>query len=389
MEPEAHADAVDTDVESILLDQVAERRSRQTSLFDRSPVPVLQLDMSAVAAISGDGDLDEALKGVRLTASNQAAATLLGFDPHQPVGLVAPSDLGIGGAWSALIDMVMSASARVEVEFTGERPDGSQFEALILAAVPTPFDIPDYSRMVLSMTDISQHKAEERRMHDLVTSKNRLLASVTNDLRSPLAEVIDFARLLEGPIDDAGKRRDLAAAIATGAMRVASIVEDLLVISRCELGDLSVAAVPVDLAAQVAQVLEVGGAAMSEVTTPGRNVERRVGVGDPARVRQIIRNLVTDALVHGGGNIAVTIHRRDTTLHLTIAADAPQLPDDLLDRVFGSFEELLTGPIGPDSRFMALSVARRLAVAMGGELRYSHESGRTEFDVSLPAVRPD
>jgi two-component system OmpR family sensor kinase len=269
----------------------------------------------------------------------------------------------------------------------GACPGRGSFEALVLATVPTPFDIPDYTRVVVSMTDISEHKAEERRMSDLVTSKTQLLASVTDDIHSPLAEVIDFAHLLQGAIDDPAERRGLAMAIAGGAARVAGIVEDLLVISHCELGDLSVAQVPVNLSAQVAQVLEVGGAAMSGVATPGRNVEPRVCIGDPARVRQIIRNLLTDVIAHGGENIAVTIHRRGSTLHLTVSADSTPLPDALLARVFCSFDELVAEPIGPDSRFMGLSVARRLSILLKGELSYRHESGRAEFDVSLPAAR--
>ncbi len=374
--------------ESILRSQVAQRRSRQTSLVDQSPVPILQLDMSSIAAMRDQGtDADHS--EVRLGATNQAAAIMLGFDHRQPLGSIDVTTLGIAAdAWEDLIAMVGSGETSAEAEFTGSRPDGTPFDALALATVPVPFGIPDYSRVVVSMTDITEHKASERRMHDLVTSKNRLLASVTDDLRSPLAEVIDFAHLLEGTIDDPAERRGLAAAIAGGAARVASIVEDLLVISHCELGDLSVAQVPVNLSAQVAQVLEVGGAAMSSVATPGRNVEPRVCIGDPARVRQIVRNLVTDVIGSGGENVAVTIHRRGSTLHLAVSADSPPLPDELIERVFCTFEELVAGPIGPDSRFMSLSVARRLAMALDGDLSYRHEAGRTDFDVSLPAAHP-
>jgi signal transduction histidine kinase len=389
--------ATDPDTfESILSSQVAQRRSRQTSLFDQSPVPILQLDMSSISGFEAQGsgvtdsgvtDSGVAHSGVRLSATNQAAATLLGFDHRQPLASIDVMALPIADeAWAELVEMVRSRSTSAEVEFTGARPGGAPFEALILATVPDPFDIPDYTRVVMSMTDITGHKAEERRMHDLVTSKNQLLASVTDDLRSPLAEVIDFAQLLQGAIDDPAERRGLAAAIAGGAARVASIVEDLLVISHCELGDLSVARVPVNLSAQVAQVLEVGGEAMSGVATPGRNVEPRVCIGDPARVRQIIRNLVSDVIIHGGEHAAVTIHRRGSTLHMTISADSTPMPDDLFERVFCAFEELVAGPIGPDSRFMALSVARRLAIAMGGDLSYRHEAGQSDFEVTLPAA---
>lgn len=260
------------------------------------------------------------------------------------------------------------------------------YEALLLAAVPEPFGIPDYSRVVVSMTDITAHKAEERRMHDIVTSKNQLLAAVTTELRSPLAEVIDFAHLLEGPVEDAKRRRDLAVAIANGATRVAGIVEDLLVVSRSELGDLVLAEVSVNVSAQIAQVLEVGGPSMAGVSTPGRNVEPRVCIGDPARVRHIIRNLVFDAVDHHGGDTSITVHRRASTIYLTVSTAGPGLPEELAARVFGPSREVLGAPVDPDARFMGLSVARELAIAMAGELTYRYDDGVRIFEVALRAA---
>jgi signal transduction histidine kinase len=356
-------------------------------LVEQSPIPIMQVDLSAVELRPPECDRVKDLVGV--TATNRAAVRLFGIDDAQDGQPLDIDSIGVSSeAWGALIDMVRAKSTAVEVEFEGRRPDGEPYEAILLAAVPVPFGIPDYTRVVVSMTDITDHKAEERRMQQLVASRNRLLASVTSELRSPLAEVIDFARLLEEPADDPDRRRNLAHAIADGAGRVASIVEDLLVVSRSELGDLVVAEVPVNLSAQVAQVLEVGGEAMSGVSTPGRNVEPRICVGDPARVRQVIRNLVVDSIEHQGSDVSITVHRRASTMRLTVSSSGAALPDDLEERVFGHESERMTAPMDPDTRLLGLSVARRLVVAMGGDIRYRHESGRTEFEVPLPAARP-
>lgn len=381
-------------VEAVLRREVVRRRSSQTNLFEQSPIAILQLDMSALETprvISGatNGSLVGLLTRIRITAANEAATTLLGIPPRpadEPldVGHIGVSDV----AWTALTEMVMTRETSSEIEFVGTLPDGGTFEALLLATVPEPFEIPDYSRVVVAMTDITAHKAEERRMHDLITAKNRLVASVTTELRSPLAKVVDFARLLEEPVDDAERRRGLAVAIAGGATRVAGIVEDLLVVSRSELGDLPVAEVPVDLSAQVAQVLEVGGSSMAEVSTPGRNVERRVCLGDPARIRQIIRNLITDAVDHGGRDTTITIHRRSSTVFLTVSWVGQPLDTDLRRRVFGPSTGELGTTVDPDARFMGLSVARQLAIRMGGELSYDHEAGVGKFEVTLCSAPP-
>ena len=372
-------------VENLLQRQVDERRLSQTMLVEQSPIPIMQVDLSAVEIRPSDHRSREL---VDITAANRAAAGLLGLDDGRDTNLF--DSIGLSAeAWDALTDMVRTKATAMEIEFEGRRSDGEPYEAILLAAVPVPFGIPDYTRVVVSMTDITDHKAEERRMHELVASRSRLLASVTTELRSPLAEVIDFARLLEEPTDDPTRRRNLAHAIADGAGRVASIVEDLLVVSRSELGDLVVAEVPVNLSAQVAQVLEVGGEAMSEVATPGRNVEPRICLGDPGRVRQVIRNLVADTIDHGGIDVSITIHRRASEIRLTVSSAGPALPEDLEQRVFGIHGEHLDAPVNPDTRLLGLSVARRLAIAMGGDIRYRHEPGCTEYEVRLRAAQLD
>ena len=374
-------------VENLLQRQVEERRLSQTSLVEQSPIPIMQVDLSTAEIEQADRRRPQDL--IRITATNRAAAALFGLDDAHPVPSLDVDAIGVSpDAWAGLIDMVRARSTTIEVEFEGQRPDGERYEALLLAAVPVPFGIPDYTRVVVSMTDITDHKAEERRMQQLVASRSRLLASVTTELRSPLAEVIDFARLLEEPTDDPERRRGLAHAIADGAGRVAGIVEDLLVVSRSELGDLVVAEVPVNLSAQVAQVLEVGGETMREVATPGRKVEPRVCIGDPGRVRQIVRNLVVDAIEHDGSDISITIHRRASEIRLTVSSTGSGLPDDLVERVFGTPTEHVGAPMSPDTRLLGLSVARRLAIAMGGDIRYGHDAGCAEYEVTLRAAQP-
>lgn len=369
-------------VENLLHRQVEQRRQSQTSLVEQSPIPIMQLDLSAAENRHLVHRRPEDL--VDVTATNRAAAELFGGARLLDVACIGLSP----DTWERLFEMVRTKSTSVEIEFEGRHHDGEVFEAILLAAVPVPFGIPDYTRVVVAMTDITDLKAEDRRLQQLVASRNRLLASVTSELRSPLAEVIDFARLLEEPTDNPTRRRTLAHAIADGAGRVASIVEDLLVVSRSELGDLVVAEVPVNLTAQVAQVLEVGGEAMSGVSTPGRNVEPRICIGDPARVRQVIRNLVVDSIEHQARDVSITIHRRSTTMRMTVGSNGPPLPDDLEDRIFAHGGEQLGAPINPDTRLLGLSVARRLAVAMGGDIRYRHDDGRTDFEVTLRAATP-
>ncbi len=63
-----------------------------------------------------------------------------------------------------------------------------------------------------------------------------------------------------------------------------------------------------------------------------------------------------------------------------------ELPDELTQRVFDPSQEVLGAPVDPDARFMGLSVARQLAITMGGGLTYRYEDGMGIFEVTLRAA---
>lgn len=104
---------------------------------------------------------------------------------------------------------------------------------------------------------------------------------------------------------DKDQRRELLGSIADQGYELANIVEDLLVAARAEIGDLNVSSVSVNLRAQTAQVLEsMRNEEASAIAITG---EPRCVLADPQRVRQILRNLLTNAIRYGGPNIDVEI----------------------------------------------------------------------------------
>lgn len=393
-------------VERLMRTEILEHRSSYTNLFECAPVPILEHDYHLVvdwmetvrdAGVTNlealfDDDpaaLADVLALVRVTAVNPEAAHLFGEPADAVVGPVGDLflDEGTAPAWRAQLAMIWNGDVRMQAEFTGRRKDGSSYEGVVSMSAPTPFGIPDYSRVVVSINDISAHKTEERRMRALVDAKNQFLASVSHEIRTPLTGVIGFAELLkeEAIGSNPEERRSLVSAIARQAADVANIVEDLLVAARAELGELEVVAVPVNLTAQIAQVLETGGSQFSHVATPGRAVEPRIAIADPGRVRQIVRNLLTNAVRYGGANIAIEIKRRQSTLFLSVVDDGEGLPEGDWERVFASYESAHAMAGGSDSVGIGLTISRELARLMGGELRYRFEDGSSVFELSLPA----
>ena len=197
--------------------------------------------------------------------------------------------------------------------------------------------------------------------------------------------MLGFAELLRSDTGAMGpdERADYVATIAGQAAVMSDVLEDLIVNAQAEVGILSVVSVPVNLNAQLAQVVE-------RVRTDTRCALRVDGtataLGDPGRVRQIIRRVLHNAELHGGQNILIRLSDHDDPALLTVITDGPDSPIADRQRVFDSErvdrDEDQTDPLG-----LGLSVARQLARLMHGDLSYRRISGRIVFTLSLPALR--
>ena len=105
---------------------------------------------------------------------------------------------------------------------------------------------------------------------------------------------------------------------------------------------------------------------------------------DPLRVRQILRNLVSNALRHGGPTVRIEGRVHGDRLELAVIDDGPGVPAKKVDRLFTRFvhegdEALTVGSVG-----LGLAVVKALADGMEGEVRYRRADGWTSFEVALP-----
>jgi signal transduction histidine kinase len=178
---------------------------------------------------------------------------------------------------------------------------GKEYDAESILSAPVLNGEPDFSRAVLTLIDVTDHRNEERRMLDLMEAKNSFLASVSHEIRTPLTAIVGFAQLLgdeEAGLEDED-RRLMVSAIAQQAHEVSNLIEDLLVVARNELAQIEIAEVSVDLLSQLQQTLDAGGSFTTQVTHSSQEDIPEVR-GDPARIRQILRNLLTNAERYGG-----------------------------------------------------------------------------------------
>jgi len=231
-----------------------------------------------------------------------------------------------------------------------------------------------------------ERKQNRAKLEDLISSKDQLIASVSHELRTPLTAVVGLAEELQaddGSIGDE-ERRQLIGVVATESREMADLVDDLLVAARSTDGSIPVFPERTDLsllASSVASTLPIP----ADVDVVIDNAAS-AAYADPVRVRQVIRNLLTNALRYGGKNVHVTFGVIDGMSYLDVTDDGAGVPEAQLDRIFEPYGRGLNGHVVTGSVGLGLTLSKRLAELMGGSLSYEPSSG-CRFRLSLPNGR--
>ena len=227
---------------------------------------------------------------------------------------------------------------------------------------------------------------EESAWHlaDLLKSKADLVASISHELRTPLTVMVGFVSELTTHWDSFAEeeRRELLGIAATQGSEVAGIIDDLLVAARSEAGELKVAVEVVNLGPLVTEVIE--GSRMGDSRPIAVSRGEALAWADAARVRQVLRNLLSNALRHGGPTIEVEMEASGGAVHLLVCDDGPEIAQDRWEQIFEMYERNMKGTGKSGSMGIGLTISRKLARLMGGDLTYRYQAGRSVFDLTLP-----
>lgn len=217
------------------------------------------------------------------------------------------------------------------------------------------------------------------------------LMRVTHDLRTPLTAIRGHsAALSDGVVPPADVPRSLAA-IEGEAARLERLVADLLDLARLdahrfrlELAEVA----PLGLLERAADAFEAEAAAR-DVRLRRELAPAPALVTDEARVRQIVSNLLENALrwTPAGGTVRLSGRVRDGGGLVVVVSDSgPGVPADELERIFEPFHAL-DAPDGRRGSGLGLAISRQLARALGGDLRSeSREGAGSRFTLELPGA---
>jgi signal transduction histidine kinase len=109
---------------------------------------------------------------------------------------------------------------------------------------------------------------------------------------------------------------------------------------------------------------------------------------DPSRTRQIIRNLITNAVRYGGDRVTVEAVEGDQRTVLTVTDDGPGVDPAQWESIFEPYQRAHEAPTQPASIGLGLTVSRQLARLMDGDLVYGFGERGSVFTLTLPASDP-
>ncbi len=269
---------------------------------------------------------------------------------------------------------------------------------IVIAAVATLVNFFHLSRMTLdrSRTALRQARAQARAGEQAAEganeAKSAFLATMSHEIRTPLNGVLGMAQAMAAETLSPVQRERLDIIDQSGKALLA-ILNDILDLSKIEAGKLELEEIEFDLG-------DVARGAHSAFTALANkkglsfalDIDQARGVyrGDPTRLRQILYNLISNALKFTEhGEIRVIAVRIDDSLRFTVADTGMGIPPEALAKLFGKFAQV---DASTTRRFggtgLGLAICQQLSRLMGGVIEVDSELGRgSTFTVILPMPR--
>jgi len=228
-------------------------------------------------------------------------------------------------------------------------------------------------------------QSELARQTAVIKSKDEFVANLSHELRTPLTGVYGFALALdEAGYDDPDTARELTGLIINDAAELSRMVDDLITAGQVETGNVALAFEEIELDPEIQTVLEPFQRAGASIAFNGNEDKADI---DRLRFRQVIRNLVSNAVKHGGPNIDVFTEYGGGVVSIFVMDDGDGIADDRVSRLFERYHHEGTGPLLEGSVGLGLAIARSLSLGMGGTLSYTRSGGLTYFVLQFPSHR--
>ena len=254
---------------------------------------------------------------------------------------------------------------------------------------------------VLSINRELKHTAEMAERAN--EAKTQFLSSMSHDIRTPMNAVIGMTEIAKHHIDDPAYVRHCLDKVSMAGNHLLTLINDILDISKVESGKMTLNNTPFslkatvdELAAMVRQNAEDKGLTF---TLHMQNVTQDIVVADPLRLRQVLLNLLTNAVKYteAGGHVDFTVSEQPASdsghvrLRFIVADDGMGMSEEFQKTMYASFSRATDSRINKiQGSGLGLAIARQMTELMGGTIECESRLGKgTTFVVALELPTAD
>ena len=373
------------------------RREAEETLRESEEKSRYIIDSAADAIVSIDDEN-------RVREFNPAAEQLFGFTAAEIAGeslaRLIPEPVRDGHHTELQHDQRRAPNGR-DQQLVGLTKSGHE---ILLEASFSRFEAHGRSFLMGVLRDITQRKAVEAELaatHDRAIEASRLksefLARMSHEIRTPMNGIIGMTGLLLDT-EMTLVQRHYSHTVKKSADALMTIINDILDFSKIEAGRLRLEPVPFDLMVAVEEVGELlSGAAQEKgidlIVRVSPELPRHL-VGDPGRIRQILINLVGNAVKFTAqGHVLVSVEcdaptGPDALLRFAISDTGIGIPEDRMADIFDRFTQVDASSMRRHGGTgLGLAISRELVTLMGGALRVTSRPGEGStfwIEVRLP-----
>ncbi len=225
------------------------------------------------------------------------------------------------------------------------------------------------------------------RLEEAFDGQQRLVADVSHELRTPLTTIQGNLDLLRrGAVDDPGMRSDALRAISDETARMRRLVNDLLLLAQADSG-LQIQRQPVELDTLLLEIYRQAQVMAGDVTVRLGAEDQAIVEGDADRLKQLLLNLVVNALKYtlAGGTVTLTLRRSLGWVQVVVADSGVGISAEDLPHIFDRFYRADRSRTRSGGSGLGLSIAQWIAQVHGGRIEVESEVGvGSTFTVWLP-----
>jgi PAS domain S-box-containing protein len=361
-------------------------------ITERKEAEQSSAELAAIVESAYEGIVGCTPDGV-IASWNKGAQRIFGYPAREIVGksvriLVPPDQHSIA---DQVLDLVRHRQSGTSLETLALTKDGRRIHVL-LGFAPVANHKGELISAAFTVHDITDRKRAEDALRAADRTKDIFLATLSHELRNPLAPIRQAARILQseraGP-EEMRRARDI---IDRQAHHMSRLLDDLLDISRITRGNLELRKETLDLATGIEEALEIVRPLIEarKHTVSVDMAPRSIPVSaDPVRLAQILANLLTNAAKYtqDGGRIVVHVRTDGSQVVVRVIDNGIGISEEALPRIFEMFSQGRTerqyaeGGLG-----IGLALVRGLVTLHGGTVE-AHSDGPghgSEFVVRLP-----